>query len=282
MTKRHVIARTVIIVLMSVAAGMCGGCDASGYPAFVKISPDGRFVTYQDGSHPKSYIYDAHRGRKVVFRGRVACMNENVSLLVLRGEPDRREAKCQLVILEPNGPKVKDLPVLPMSNRSVVRIMFIGEGPDMLALLYDSSWAERPAQAARLTHQSRRWENVPVPQEYCDQPLWMAHEPIGDRLSGYVFSPRDKSFRLPEQQEPGLNVDLAFDNHCPYYSLKSPRGDYTITVRDPKDPWNRLWLTERSGRRVLLLDQNDMPTRVVGAIAWFPGRLFLSLFGPQI
>jgi len=209
-------------------------------------------------------------------------MNKNLSLLVLRGEPDGQRMKCRLMILEPNGLTVSELPDLQMSTHAVARVMFIGEGPDMLALLYDSSWAERPSQALKLTSQSRQWEEVPVPHDYHNQPLWMAHEPIGDRLSGHVFSPRDRSFRLPKDKELGLDVELAFDNHNPYYSLKSPRGDYTITVRDPSDPWNRLWLTEASGRRVLLLDQNDMPARIVRAVAWFPAGLFLSIFGPRI
>ena len=55
-----------------------------------------------------------------------------------------------------------------------------------------------------------------------------------------------------------------------------------VTVLDPGDPWNRVWLTRNDGKRVLLLDQNDLPARILHAIVDFPGGVFLALFGPKI
>ena len=79
-------------------------------------------------------------------------------------------------------------------------LMFIGKGPDMLGLLYDSCYAERLLQAVKLTHQSKQWEEVAVPHELLHQPFWRAHEPIGGRLSGHVFSFRGSSFDFPEDE----------------------------------------------------------------------------------
>jgi len=278
--RRPGTAATAILALLALA--LCIGCDASGYPAFVKLSPEGRFVVYQDGRYPKTYVYDTRDGRKAVFDGRAACMNEKVSQLVLRGSPRDEEMSCRLLTFDADGVHVRDLPAMPTAGYREARVVFVGEGADLLALLYESSWADRPGRALRLAPGRSQWEEVPIPSARADQPLWAIHEPAGARLTGHVFSPRDRSFRLPEDEYRGLDVELAFDNHDPCYVLRSPGGQYTVTIRDPDDPWRRLWLTRADGTRVLLLDQNDMPGRIAGAVISFPGAMLLALFCPNI
>ncbi len=272
----------LIVLLGVVAVGSSTGC-ASGYPAFVKLTPDARYVIYQDGSYPKTYVYDVERSQKSVFDGRVACMNKVVSRLVVRGEPSRSDLKCWLITLEADGLKLVALPVLPMSGGGIVRLMFIDGGPGLVALLYDSGLTERPTYCKRLEDLSGQWAAVVVPPEFRDQPLWAAHEPIGDRLSGYVYSPRDPSIDLPDSQLKGLGVQSGVEDGKHFDRISSPDGTYVVTIRDPRDVWRRVWLTERAnGNRVLLLDKNDTSAEVMRAVVHLPVAAFKLLFGPPI
>lgn len=269
-------------LLAVVAVGSSIGC-ASGYPAFVKLTPDARYVIYQDASHPKTYVYDVKRSEKTVFDGRVACINKAVSRLVVRAEPSRSDVKCWMITLEADGPKLVALPVLPMSGGGIARLMFIDAGPGLMALLYDSGLPERPAYCRRLEDLSGQWAAVVIPPEFHDQPLSAAHEPIGDRLSGYVYSPRDPSFAVPESQLKGLGVQSGVENGKHFDRINSPDRTYVVTIRDSRDVWRRVWLTEMaSGDRTLLLDKNDGLVDVVRAVAHLPVALFTIAFGPAI
>lgn len=273
----------LFVLLAVVAVGSSTGCHASGYPAFVKLTPDARYVIYQDGSYPKTYVYDVQRSQKTVFDGRVACMNKVVSRLVVRGEPSRSDMKCWMITLEADGPKLVPLPVLPMSGGGIARLMFIEGGPGLVALLYDSGLTERPAYCKRLEDLSGQWAAVVIPPEFRDQPLWAAHEPIGDRLSGYVYSPRDRSFDLPESQLKGLGVQSGVENGKHFDRINSPDRTYVVTIRDSRDVWRRVWLTETAdSNRVLLLDKNDALVEVVRAVVHLPAVTFVILFGPPI
>lgn len=280
MKRQTTAALKAILVLSAISVGVCGGCNACGTPAFVKLSPEGRFVVYQDQIYPTTYVYDVDRECKTIFNGRVSCMNKDVSRLVLRDKPDQDyQTKCRLIVLDQNGPTASELPPLPTpSNCYFACFMFIDNGPDILGLLYETHRTGESARAVRLTHNSRKWEDVSVPKEYCRSSHWKTLEPMGDRLSGHLYSTKV----LPILDH-GLDVEQVDGaNYTYHYILKSPRGDYTVTIRDPSDIWNRVWLTKADGTRVLLLDKNDIPDRIKDYAASVPVSLFLILTGTRL
>ncbi|MHC4983148.1 MAG: hypothetical protein ACYTF6_08280 [Planctomycetota bacterium] len=265
----------------AVAAACCAGCNASGYPSFVKISPDSRYVIYHDSAYPKTYVYDTREDRKSVFDGRIACVDERASRLLLRTGPGGSDMSCRLIELQQDGPRLVELPALPMEGAWTARIMLAEREGGLLALLYESSWAKKPTCSKRLKDTDGRWDDSEVPDEFQDKPLWAVPEPVGGRLSGHVYMPLDRSFDLPEEQSEGLDVDLTVGDGFPVRKITSPDGTYVVAIGDAQDVWHRFWLTESAtGRRVLLLEKNDAPYEVIRAIVNFPGGLLLALFAP--
>lgn len=156
--------------------------------------------------------------------------------------------------------------------------------PTLLALVYQAPWSERPCGAAVLPCGSIHWQDAPVPPEDADgRP---APEPLGLPEEHAFAWERDGPAALPEGRlAPGLAAaSAAPPGSHRYYTLTSPDGGCTVTISDPADAWHRLWLTESDGRRVLLLDRNNVPLQFAAAGLQFvnlPGGLLLALLGVQ-
>ena len=98
------------------------GCTASGYPQFVKFSPDNRWIVYEDARYARAYAYDLQAKQKYPFTGRVACLDRDVKHLVLlpdrycgdRPAPD--PVPSWLITLDQAPPDKQPLPPLPTGS----------------------------------------------------------------------------------------------------------------------------------------------------------------------
>lgn len=257
------------------------GCTASGYPAFVKFSPDGRRLVYQDARYPRVYIYDLETRQKYVMKGRVASLNREVDRFILL--PNRYSGRqsppdpvpCRLVTFERDGPRVERLPGLPVGS-GLLPIVCMELGPDqqqILATIYDSSYvvfSRRPHRDYRLKLGENEWTAVRCPRDFPRHPpAEPPYIPSGVREGRHVFCPDHSPENQAKGDNWGFDVETEFSsNYRLGFILRSPDGSFVVRIRDIDDPWRRVTLTEvATGRKEIILNKNDAALGVLDVIA---------------
>ena len=148
MTRRSLPTSLRIIVLLLIATGLCGGCGGkSGYASFLAISPDGRYVAYEDRIYLDTYLYDTVRDEKTLVDGSIVYIDEAFSVIVVRQVTLKHEARCSLLIPNPEGPVLMELPPLALTDPPgeayrgpFAQMRLLKEGSQMLALVYDKNY----------------------------------------------------------------------------------------------------------------------------------------------
>ncbi len=269
-----VMNRIGLIVLwgMALLGAFCSsGCTASGYPGFVKFSPDSERVLYDDGRYGRTYLYWIQTGDKLVFTGRVSCVDAEVRRFVLLpvecdgGRATGSRTDCLLVTVADKGATVTTLPSVPEGGR--VAMVFCAEG----ALLQASTRGYWGAirQAWTYTTGDSCWEPTSNWYHETDAPPQCFDIPGGALKGGHVFCPLPDRARMPASVEWGRDVEVhsSSDGAMLEFRLPSPDGQYLVRVHDRDDPWLRLTLTDlRNQTKTVLLEKDDFVRDLVDSL----------------
>jgi len=270
--------RSVVFLL---AACMSASCDACGFPNFVKITPDSRYIIYQDAWYPKAYVYDTASKAKIVYDGHFTCMDAAASRVILRGPVADGLMPCWIVEFGPDGPTRTSLPPVPMGDCRDGRIIIDDDERGFIAALMEYKWSTEPLRAMRLDSGAEQWVDLPaVPQPA--EGGWQHDEPYRDRHTRHLYThtPSWPLIHDDLDSHKGVDVESFYENDKLGYKLTSPDGSYFVTIIDPRDIWRRMWLTDvATGERTMLLDKNNAGQELFMRIAGFPGGLLLTLFG---
>lgn len=273
------------------------GCTASGYPDFVKFSPDGRRLVYQDARYPRVYIYDLKTRQKYVLKGRIASLNREVDRFVLLPhrytgvESPPAPLPCCLVTFEHGGPQVERLPGLPLGS-GVLPVVVMELGPEqqqILATIYEHQsvvFRTAPHRDYLLKFGQDEWTAVRCPRDFPRHPpAGPAYIPSGVREGRHVFcpDPEPPMNQLEFKSDYwGFDVETEFRNDRIGLILRSPDGSFVVRICDIDDPWGRVTLTEvATGRKEIILNKNDAALGVLdvlGKVALLPVYPFLPKF----
>jgi hypothetical protein len=284
-------------LLLVVAAG----CAESGHPSVVKISPDSRFVVYEDCRYARVYVYDVKAEKRHAVPGVLAFMDPSVTRLILL--PDRVEnlvilgqIRPSLISIGEKGVVVDRLPSLP--GRPLINDLYLrllAEQGEVQAIIYRCAPGTDP-KAGREYYTLRfgqdAWLRQPFPEIPFARLNDRSHDGVlGARATGPVYAPTalpDPAVALSAEQSSGIGVKvdrkwierIGEKDVRLQYELTSPDETFRVTIGDLKDIWGRVWLTRQADqRRIILLDKNDAPLEVLTVPSSLCLGLFMWLFG---
>jgi len=269
------------LALLSLVAAMPAGCDACGFPSFVKITPDSRYIVYQDAWYPKAYIYDTGTKEKTVYDGHFACMDAAVSRVILRGPVADGLMPCWVVEFGDEGPTRTPLPAVPMGDCRDGRIIIDDDEEGFIAALMEYTWSREPLRAMRLHSGAEQWVDLPAVPQPAEGQCWRYDEPYSDSRTRHLYTHTVSAPPIPGDLDSrkGIDVESFLENDELGYKLTSPDGSYFVTVIDPRDIWRRLWLTDvATGERTMLLDKNNAGAVFLSRAVAFPGALLIAPF----
>jgi hypothetical protein len=268
---------------------LVAGCTASGHPDFVKFSPDGRRLVYQDARHDRVYVYDLEARQRYAIPGCVACMDREVKRLVLlprryRGDkPIADPAPCTLVMITDGKPSLEPLP--PLHAGTGYRRVFVEFEPEqtsLLAIIYATSDALKPEFCRRLALAGDRWLDVELPEARRDALPGRLLVPAGTREGGHCYSPVSEPGVVPSGEELGVGVETESRKDSLTYVLRSPDSKYVVRISDGADAWRRMTLTgPGTMNKEIILDKDDAAYDVFDGcvrIMELPVRVFMPNF----
>lgn len=277
-------ADAALVLLLTIS-----GCSASGYPDFVKFSPDGRVLVYQDARYPRVYVYNLGTREKHVLKGRVACFTRGLDRFVLLADryagckQPRQPLPCRLVTTQRDDLIVQTLPALPITAKLPLISMEFGssEGQQLRATVFDNQYmpdACEPGRYYTLKLGDPRWTELAFPEESLRKPLWQWPLPGGLRDGGHVYCPVHDPAAVPEAEMWGINVEDEFRNGRYGHVLHSPDERFIVKVNDVDDSWQRLTLIDAAtGEKEIILDKNDAALDVLSFMVKIPLLPFTPL-----
>jgi hypothetical protein len=276
-----------VILSLLVLVGSLVGCTASGVPRFVKFSPDGRWLIYEDETYPKVYVRDFHNQKQYTYNGSVACIGPDDDQLVLAPQcisfPREYFARrMELLLVEFGGdpPKEIRLPAL-ITELDNVPLHLAFDGRQTIQAVIHPYGAD--SSESRVHYQLSDWaaQWQPVTDgtvEIGDSPdIWQSL-PDGVERGGFAIAPHSEENGLT--WGPGAEEEERGDHMVRL--LRSPDRRYVVCLYDDTDIWGRMTLTDtQTGQREVILNKDNAAWDIyiaVGTVLSFP--LAWLLTGP--